>query len=183
MTDRSSLYGIAAELLAKSAAILAALPAGAPSKQYVVHGPPAYDCCDMLTVHADSIRYGPYQRSAQGSVIPDPKMHVVPMVPLVVTVLRCASAQPQGGVVITLPQASEIAADAAMVYQDGWALFSGLYTAFRNGSLFTPSDGRAGWPCRAMQVDPALPVSPQGGCLGWLVNVQVQLDGFDPAGA
>lgn len=177
MTDASSLYGAAAELLAKSAAILDALPAKAPANQFVSHAPPAYDCCNTLTVHAGTIIYGAFRRGAEGSVLNDPKMHVVPMIPLIVTVLRCQNAQPQGGLEITLPTAAQMAADAQAVYADGWTLYCGLNTAFRDGSLF------AGFPCRAFEIDGALPIAPQGGCLGWAIAVQVQLDGFDPVGA
>jgi hypothetical protein len=176
-SNSGSLYGIAAELLAKSAAILAGTAAGAPSNQYVSHGEPPYDCCDTLTVHVGMLRFGSFKLGADGSTgVRDPKMPVVPVVPLVVTALRCQRAQAQGGLQITLPSPSLMAADAATIMADGWSLFCGINNAQRAGSLF------AGYPCRPFEVDPALPVAPEGGCLGWTLSVQVALDGFDPAG-
>lgn len=172
-----SLYGIAAELLAKSVAILAATTAGAPANQYVSHGEPPYDCCDTLTVHVGMLRYGAFKLGADESTgVRDPKMPVVPVLPLVVTALRCMRAMPQGGLQISLPTPAVMAADAQAVYSDGWSLFCGIGNAFRAGSLF------AGYPCRPFEVDPALPVAPEGGCLGWTLTVQVALDGFDPPG-
>lgn len=177
-SSATSLYGIAAELLAKSAAILAGTPAGAIGTKFVCHGPPAYDCPNQLTVHAGPITYGPERQGAEGSVIFDPKMHVVIIVPLTVTALRCVrtAAMPQGGTAISGAVASAIDADAQVVYADGWSLFCGLRNAQMNGTLF------AGWPCRPFEVTDALPISPDGGVLGWAITVTIQLDGFDPPG-
>lgn len=177
MTNASSLYGAAAELLAKAVSILAGTPGGAPANQYVSHGPPAYDCCSTVTVHVGQLNMGPFRRGAEGTTIFDPlQTNVVPTVPLVITALRCASAQPQGGMQISLPAAAKIAEDAALVYADGWSLFIGVNKAFRDNTLFS------GFPCRPFQVDPAIPISPEGGCLGWAISLQVALDGFDPPG-
>lgn len=176
MTDASSLYGIAAELLVKSAAILAGTPAGAPTNQYVSQGAPPYDCCDTLTVHCGVLGYSPTTRGIPPGIV-NPQMMVTPRVPLTVTALRCAKANPQGGVVITLPTPSQINTDAQTVYGDGWSLFCGLTKANRDKTLF------AGYPCREFEIIGATPVSPEGGCLGWVVDCRVELDGFDPAGA
>lgn len=174
-----SLYGIAAELLSKSAAILAGTPAGAPKNQYVSHGPPAYDCCDSLIVNTGALAYGSFHRGSDLTSANDPKMHVVPYVPLDVTALRCVNRQamPQGGTQLRGVDLAAINSDAQVVYRDGWSLFCGLRNAYVNGTLF------AGYPCRAQEISDALPISPEGGCLGWTVSVLVQLDGFAPAGA
>lgn len=174
-----SLYQVAVELLSRSAAILAATPAGAPTNQYVAHGPPAYDCCDSLIVHAGTLQYGDFSRGATGSPRVDARFPVVPVVPLTITALRCVNQQamPQGGVQIKPAQLASIAADAQKVYRDGWSLLCGIYKMQREQTLF------AGYPCRVFEVDGVLPISPEGGCLGWSLDVHVQLDGFDPAGA
>lgn len=178
-SNADSLYGIAAELLASAAAILAGTAAGAPTNQYVAHGPPAYDCPDSLIVHAGPLQWGDFSRGAQGSPRVDPKMFVVPVVPLTITALRCVNRQamPSGGVAIRNAQLAAINADAQKVYADGWSLFIGINKRYRAGTLF------AGYPCRVFEVDGALPVSPEGGALGWTLDVHVQLDGFDPPGA
>jgi hypothetical protein len=175
-----SLFAIAQELLAKSAAILAATPAGAPANQYVAHGPPAYDCPDSLIVNTGTIGYGPFARGpSTGTAAIDPKSFVVPVVPLTVTALRCVNQQamPSGGVAIRPAKITAVQADAQVVYRDGWSLWCGLRKATRENTLF------AGFPCRFYDMSGALPVSPEGGALGWAIDVVVQLDGFDPAGA
>jgi hypothetical protein len=174
-----SLFAVATELLAKSAAILAGTPAGAPANQYVAHGPPAYDCPESLIVNTGALSYGGFRRSGETSYTEDPKMHVVPIAPLTVTVLRCVNRQamPSGGLAITPASLAAIQADAQIVYRDGWSLFCGLRKAYRDGTLFS------GFPCRFYDMSDALPVAPEGGALGWTLDVVVQLDGFDPAGA
>lgn len=179
MTSATSLYAIAAELLTRSAAILAGTAAGAPDTQFVSQGPPPYDCPNQLTVHAGIIQYGNFRAGAEGTTIRDPKMHTVIMVPLTITALRCArpGALPQGGIEILNADPAQIQADAEAVYADGWSLFCGINKLYRDGSLF------AGFPCRPFEVDAALPISPDGGMLGWALTLHVQLDGFDPPGA
>ena len=176
-SNADSLYGIAAELLAKSAAILAALPQGAPANQYVAHGPPAYDCPDSLIVNTGALGYFDYTRGLNARN--DPKMPVVLVAPLSVTVLRCVNEQamPAGGAAIRNAKISAIQADAQRIYSDGWALFVGINQAYDDGSLF------AGHPCRPFEISQALPISPEGGALGWQIDVIVQLDGYDVAGA
>lgn len=178
-SNQASLYAAAAELLAAATTILAGTPAGAPTNRYVAHGPPAYDCCDSLIVHAGALQYGDFSRGATGSTRIDPRAMVVPIVPLTITVLRCANQQamPGGGIVIRPAQLAAIQADAQKVYADGWSLFNGIAKMTRDQTLF------AGLPCRTFEVDGVLPVSPEGGCLGWTLDLHVQLDGFDPPGA
>lgn len=175
-SNQGSLYAAAAELLAAATTILAGTPAGAPTNRYVAHGPPAYDCCDSLIVNAGTLQYGSYTRGA--TLVPDPRMPVVPMIPLTITVLRCVNRQamPEGGTAIRPAALTAIQADAQKVYADGWSLFCGINKMTRDGALF------AGLPCRPFEIDGALPVSPDGGCLGWTLNVLVALDGFDPPG-
>lgn len=171
-----SLYGIASELLATAVAILAGTAAGAPANQYVSHGPPAYDCPNTVAVNAGMIQYAPNLQKGPGGIF-DPRMDVQILVPLTITALRCATALPQGGAVITLPTAAKINADAQMVYADGWSLFCGVRNANRDGTLFTH------WPCRVLEIDSAIPIAPEGGVLGWSLTLHIQLDGFDPVGA
>lgn len=169
----SSLYDLAAELLTQSAAILATTPAGAPSVRYVSLGPPAYDCCDQLTVDVGTIAYGPFNSDVvAGDAFARLDQNVVNLVPLNVTHLRCASAVPQGGTKITLPQAAKMTVDSQMVYTDGWVLWNGLRGAMRAGTLFAPGA------CRISALGGATPISPQGGCLGYGVTLIVELDGY-----
>jgi hypothetical protein len=171
----ASLYDLASELLGVSAAILAGTSSGAPTWQVITQGPPPYDCTDMLAVSVGTIAHDPNLGRLQG-VIRDNRVMVVPIVPMTVTVLRCASAVPTGGVAIDLPTVAQILADSEKVYQDGWSLFCGLNGLYRSEQLFS------GYPCRVFAVDGALPIAPEGGALGWGITLHVQLDGFDPPG-
>lgn len=176
MTDSGSLYGLAGELLTVAASILDTTPAKAPAVQFVCHGPPPYDCCGFVAVAAGPITYAAFSRGSitMGGRTADPRMPVDPNIALVVYVLRCASAQPQGGLQITLPQAAAISKDAEVAAADGWSLWNGLRNRQRAGTLF------AGWPCRVFDIDNALPLAPDGGCLGWAVTLNVGLDGYTP---
>lgn len=179
MTNAQSLYGLATDLLASAVAVLAGTPGGAPSTQYVSHGPPPFDCCDTVTVHVGTLTYAPgISRTApQGGAQADPKMPIVLVVPLTITALRCQNAQPAGGLQITLPAASAMQADAQAVYADGWSLMCGIRKRILDNTLFP------GHPCRIWDFDNVLPVSPEGGCLGWTMSLYVALDAFDPPGA
>ncbi len=169
----TSLYDLAAELLAASAAILATTTAGAPTVQYVSAGPPAYDCCDQLTVDVGIIGYGPFNADViAGDAYARLTEDVVTLVPLNVTHLRCANARPSGGVKVTLPQVAKMTQDAQTVYEDGWVLWNGLRGAARSGSLFT------GTPCRIFALSGANVIAPDGGCLGYAVSLVVELDGY-----
>jgi hypothetical protein len=180
VTDRDSLYEVALELLTASAAILATTSGGAPTNRLVVHGLPAFDCCDSLFVSVGTLSYDSLMRQPPGGApgsMRASQMPVVPIVPLTVTALRCVSRQamPEGGLAIRAADADAIQTDARAVYADGWSLLCGLYHAHKDGSLF------ADYPCRVSEVGAVIPVAPEGGCLGWAVVVTVTLDGFTPA--
>lgn len=169
----TSLYDLAAELLAASASILATTTAGAPSIQYVSAGPPAYDCCDQLTVDVGILTYGPFNADViAGDAYARLTDNVVNLVPLNVTHLRCANAKPTGGVKVTLPQAAKMTLDAQTVYEDGWVLWNGLRGAARTGALFE------GTPCRIFALSGAQVIAPEGGCVGFGVTLVVELDGY-----
>lgn len=174
MTDSTSLWGVASALLVQAASILDTTPAKAPAIQFVSHGPPPFDCCGMLAVAVGQITYEPVARGAPPYRTPDPKMGVVNRVPLTVYALRCATAVPEGGIQITLPQAQKMSADAQATYSDAWALWCGLRNRHHAGTLFP------GYPCRVYDVDLGQPIAPDGGCIGWSVAVHVDLDGYSP---
>lgn len=168
----TSLYDLAAELLTQSAAILGS---DAPAIQYVSVGPPAADCCGILTVDVGTLTYGPFNADVvAGDAFMRADQPVINLVPLNITHLMCANAIPQGGTAIRLPAATKMTQDSQNVYTTMWTLWNGLRQSFRDGSLF------AGFPCRPWLLGGATPISPEGGCLGYGVTVIVSLDGFDP---
>lgn len=169
----SSLYDLAAELLTQSAAILATTTAGAPTVQYVSAGPPAYDCCDQLTVDVGIIGYGPFNADVvAGDAYARLTEDVVTLVPLNVTHLRCANAKPAGGIRMGTPAHTKMTLDAQTIYEDGWVLWNGLRGAARTGALFS------GTPCRPFALSGASVIAPEGGCLGYAVSLVVELDGY-----
>ena len=175
MTDSTSLYALAHELLLRCATLLAATPNGAPDDQYVSHGPPAFDCCNLLAVHAGVIGYAPLSRAPEGGKL-DPRVPVVPRVPLVVTVVRCATGLPEAGIEARGADPAKLDADAQVTYSDGWTLMNGLYNAYKANTLFP------GFPCRVADLDSAQALPPGGGCIGWTIVLTVDLDGFTPTG-
>jgi hypothetical protein len=84
---------------------------------------------------------------------------------------------PQGGLQFHEPQVAAMLSDAQKVYEDGWSLFNGIRKLVNANTLF------AGYPCRIWDISDTIPVAPEGGALGWMLTVRVQLDGFDPPGA
>jgi hypothetical protein len=71
------------------------------------------------------------------------------------------------------PSASQIRDSSAEIYAWGWALRNGLAQEMRDGDLF-------GGGCTFKDLGILQPVTPEGGCAGWILPVVVQLDGYDP---
>lgn len=176
MTTRTSLYDLAAELLTEAAVILGTTTSGAPAIQYVSAGPPPLDCCGILTVHAGIITYGPFNAEfGLGDAFDQANRPVIPIVPLTISAFRCATAVPTGGASITLPAAAKMAADASVVYEDAWTLWNGLRQAITSDELF-------GGSCKAYMSESATIVAPEGGCVGSVVTLVTELEGFQPLG-
>lgn len=167
MADATTLYDMAAELLAAAAAALATTASGAPGRQYVSISSPAYDC-EQLTVHyaiADKAPFNPaagagHHRLAGGSVN---------LVGFDVTVLRCVpvldgSTNP--------PSPAELEAAALVHGVDGWTLWNYLQSRLRDDSLWGL------WPCGELQMSPMLPINPQGGFAGTVLRLSARVDGF-----
>ena len=166
----SSLYDLAAELLAHSETITAATTGGAIPRAFVSVSDPSFDCCPQLSVHArigDKAAYGPADSAG------DPMHRLrysVNIITMVVTILRCVP----GVSASDLPTVAALDASARIVYEDGWMLWNGLQAAYRSGAMW------AGYPCRDVSIGPMQPVNPQGGCGGWVIVVTASLDGTNP---
>lgn len=170
-TTATSLYDLAAELLTQTQAALATTPAGSPSRAYVSIGDPPFDCCDQLTVQtavdqADagvSNKLDVQRRLQYGSVN---------LVALKVTIIRChpvASAQQDQ---VAFPSVSVLTTVAQSSYQDAWVTWNYLQKKHRDNALF------AGFPCRPVSISALTPITPEGGCAGWTLQVLVELDGY-----
>lgn len=165
----TALYDAAAEYLAACVAALnSETTSGAPERRFVTNGPPAWDCCPQLTVHvggpavadtAATRTLGPGHRIATTGF--------VNMVSMTATILRCAPII-EGN---TLPSPAALAAAAAEMDADLWAIWNWIATRKRDLSLFGPKE-------RELLMDPASSLNQQGGCCGWQIPIRVQLDGY-----
>lgn len=170
----SDLYDLCDEYLSACAAAVATTPGGAIDRAFVSPGPPAWDCCPQLSVHAG----GP----AEGDTAPlspplqpghRPKVGIVNVVAMTATVLRCVPTVDEGG---RFPSPLAIDAAAQETIADVWAIWNHLLTAKRSGALFPGIDGDPDQ--REMFLDPAVALNSAGGCAGWQIQIRVQLWGY-----
>lgn len=167
------LYTLCAELLAACEEAIAAAPGGPIGRSFVAPGPPAWDCCPQLTVHAG----GP----AEGDTAPlDPPLQpghrhadagAVNLVQMTATVIRCVPTVEALGV---FPPAAAMDAAAQQTLGDVWAIWNHLRSRYRARTIFTRPDGER----REVFFDPAAALNPAGGCAGWEIPVRVQMDGY-----
>lgn len=171
MPGSGDLYAAATHLLDHAKQALATTPGGAIQRAFVTTCNPAFDCCPQLTVHASSIGQadtGPqnapldtYARAQMGSVI---------LATLVTTILRCVPTHYQED----LPHPAQITAASLVTYADAWAVWNWYSARHRAGTLFP------GMPCRPYKLGVMTCINDQGGCGGWQVPLEVQLDGYVP---
>lgn len=141
-------------------------------RAYVVNGPPAFDCCPQLTV--STVGLGPLT-SPLGGATPMGAGHAAAFqdtVTLAITVLGCvptAKLSEAGGAIP--PAADAITAASSNLMILGWALWNWLRSRRTEGA----------WPldhCRFVSLLSMAPLMEQGGCGGWVAQIQLQLDGY-----
>lgn len=153
---------------------LADTPGGQPECAYIAEGPPAWDTCPCLVIHAggprvaDTFPLQPALAPMHRAVI----QGQVNLVTLTATILRCSPQIGEDG--MTLPTPAEHAAAARETSSDLWAIWNHLLNAKRTAALFAPKT-------REFALDPAVSVNTQGGCAGWQITIQTELDGYRPA--
>jgi hypothetical protein len=169
----TDLYDLCREYLEACEEAVVLAPAGAIDRAFVSPGPPAWDCCPQLTVHAggpsqaDTAPLGPPLQI--GHRISDPG--AVNLVTMTATVLRCSPTLGDEGDAIVLPDAAELDASAEEVLGDVWAIWNHLATRKLAGTLWAPKE-------RELIFDPAVALNPAGGCSGWQIQIRVQLGGY-----
>jgi hypothetical protein len=171
----TDLYDLCDEYLTACVAAVATAPGGEIDRFFVSPGPPAWDCCPQLTVHAG----GP----AEGDTAPlNPPLQpghraevgIVNLVAMTATVIRCVPTfDEQTG---RFPDAASIDAAAQATLGDCWAIWNHLLTLKRAGGIFAGLDGDARE--REMFLDPAVALNTSGGCAGWQLQIRVQLWGY-----
>jgi hypothetical protein len=165
------LYALCREFLQASADALLDAPAGPIDRAFVSPGPPAWDCCPQLTVHAG----GPAPADTEPLAPPLQPGHriqdgvLLNLVTMTATVIRCTPTVPEGST--GFPDAADLDASAEELLGDVWAIWNHIATLKRAGSLWGPKT-------REVFFDPAVALNAAGGCAGWQMQVRVQLDGY-----
>lgn len=171
----TSLYDLCEEYLDACEAAVALGPGGAIPRAFVAPGPPAWDCCPQLTVHAG----GP----AEGDTAPlspplqtghRPEVGIVNLIGMTATVIRCVPTLQEGST--ALPSPASIDAAAQQTLSDIWTIWNHLLTLKRDGLIFAGTDGDPHQ--REMFLDPAVALNSAGGCAGWQLPIRVQLGGY-----
>lgn len=170
-TGPGDLHALAVEYLDAVDAALATTDAGPILRKFVSHGPPPWDCCPMLAVHVGgpSVAETGIPAGTLASGVRIAGGMEVDLVALTATVIRCGPAWPSEGEDFPTTEANTAA--AAATNADLWATWSYVKTKIREKSLFAGES-------RPVVLDPAVSFNQQGGCVGWLIPIRVQLDGY-----
>lgn len=168
MAALDDLYDIETTLLTIAQEALALTDAGAPSRAFVSPGPPAFDCCEQVTVHA--LTLGELPTFAGGAILDEGfRGHTRPAVigpTLVLTALRCVPVPDAKG---NPPAVEALEASGRATVQDAWAIWNTV-TAAR-------AAGEFGELCKAVFRDGGVPITGQGGCGGWQFSYRVEMNG------
>lgn len=165
------LYQLAAELRDVATEALDSIPdfaglealEGAPERVFVSPGAPVADCCEFLAVHVNSIA-DRFARPADGGA---PKLNIPR---LIVTSMRCV---PQGeGEEHTYQPPTVVALEEAarQLDADGWALWNHIYNLIEAEQFLTR--------CAHVAFVQMQSIAPEGGCAGWQLAFDAQLDGY-----
>jgi hypothetical protein len=173
ISTTDSLYVTAADLLEAAADCLQ----WGDRRKVVTVGTPAYDCCPQLAVWTSRIEEGNIGPTAPASG--DSMVRIghglgrIIQVTLQIEVVGCVPVAAENRGQFTPPGQQAITDSSAEIYAWGWALRCGLAQQMRDGDLF-------GGDCQFKDLGIAQPITPEGGCAGWILPVVVQLDGYDP---
>lgn len=139
---------------------------GAPERSYINAGQPAYDCCDQLTVNAWIIREAPTAAGLDMG-IKHRFDYRINHVGAQVSITRCLDTDS----LTQPPPEADLQALARQTNADGWALWNHFWNEARAGLLVTI--------CDEVFFDALTPVQPSGGCAGWVLNLRLQLAGYN----
>lgn len=169
-TNHTGLAVLCQEYLDACVAALAQTVDGAPTRAFVSPGPPSWDCCPQLSVHAGGPvvadtaplqpQLAPMHRTADGVM--------VDVILMTATVLRCDATMDAPEL---MPDPASITAVAAQTNSDVWAIWNYIANAKRLLVLWPPKE-------REFAFDPAIAQKQEGGCCGWEIPIRVQLSGY-----
>ena len=171
-TGTADLYSQYQELLQASIESLDMIPSfspglgGAPERAFVIIGTPVLDCCDQLTVSPTPIREAPTQPLEMGAGTRHQQQFRKNYIGFQVTITRCLDWDNE-----SLPSIEAQEAVSEQVAADGWALWNYLWNLARSGEIFTL--------CGGVYFDSLAPLTPSGGCYGWVLTIRAELEGFE----
>ena len=139
---------------------------GAPERAFVSAGTPALDCCDQLTVNAAPISEAPTPPLEMGAGTRHQQQFRKNYVGFSITITRCADLSE------VPPPVTVLEAVAEQTDADAWALWNYLWNQERSGALFTI--------CGGVFNDRLAPITPSGGCFGWVFSFRAEVEGYEP---
>lgn len=166
------VHALCLEFLAVCEEAVATTVGGAIGRSFISPGPPSWDCCPQLSVHAggpviaDTLPLAPALQPGMRAAIPAGTIHLIGMV---ATVIRCAPIFDDG----SFPDAAAMTAAARMTNEDVWAIWNHVRNRYQANQVFMDASRR-----RELFFDPAAPLLTAGGCGGWQIPVRVQLGGY-----
>jgi hypothetical protein len=167
----ADLFSQCVELLDASVDALNTIPSlapgllGAPERAFVSAGTPALDCCDQLTVNAAPVAEAPTRPLEMGAGTRHQQGFRKNYVGFNITVTRCANLNEVPPPVGVLQDVAE-QTDA-----DAWALWNYLWNLARSGGIFSL--------CSGVYFDRLAPLTPSGGCSGWVLSMRAELEGYE----
>lgn len=167
----ADLYAQCVELLDASVDALDTIPSlapgllGAPERAFVSAGTPALDCCNQLAVNAAPIAEAPTSPLEMGAGTRHQQGFRKNYVGFSVTITRC------GDWTDLPPPVDALQAIAEQTNADAWALWNYLWNLVRSGGLFTI--------CGGVYFDRLAPLTPSGGCSGWVLSMRAEMEGYE----
>ena len=172
MPDPTDLQSLCGAVLDAATAALDTIPGfapeleGAPGRTYISDGQPAL-ACGQLTVNAYTIREAATEPLGLGAGTRHKQDFRKNLVGVQVWVSRCRDTNAP-------PSPSGVEAVSAQVNADAWALWNYLWNINRQGStdpLVTI--------CDEFYMDSLTPLQPSGTQAGWVLQLRVELAGYD----
>lgn len=158
MAQSDLRLALEAILAVSLAAVEGVLGANEVKLAYVSPGQPAWDCCPLVAVHAQTIgKDSILSTQTQG------RFSWRNIVRVNADAVLC---------VTTNTDEVSVGGSGAQHAEMGWRLWCALTHALDNGTLLPPK-------CRSVGVAPAVVLQPAGGCAGWRVAIDFELSGYD----
>ncbi len=170
-TGPADLFAISLQVLDASVDALNTIPdlspglLGAPERAFVGSGTPALDCCNQLTVNAAPIAEAPTRPLEMGAGTRHQQQFRKNYVGFAITISRCQNYTDYP------PTPDQQQAVAEQTYADAWALWNYLWNEERSGALFTI--------CGGVFNDRIAPMTPSGGCSGWVFSFRAEVEGYE----